>query len=275
MAGWVLKGGEDYLHHLDYIRAVKNPQWWSQECGPKMLAGEPVFAWMNKTQSLFGSAGIYARGRVVRFLPNGRDNENDLRFWRPEAIAEKRDSTKPHVEFEVQTIHDSDTFLSRDVLAEHPLFRNHNLLTLDIGSVRELTDEQAKELDRLLATPIAATSWDLFSQSPDDELRAKATAWVPGNPKLGSIRKPRNHFVPAIALRRSNGRCELCEWTAPKDRLERPILEVHHIDGLQYDRPDAVGAICPNCHAIIHRGQKGGELNARLRILIAEKESQH
>ena len=272
MPGGVFKGGDDYFRHVDYIRRSKRPQWWSQYLGPKMRPGDPAFVWMNKTESPFGGAGIYARGRIIRVLPNGRDNDEDLLFW-PQETRDKRDSTKPHAEFEVETIHDGDSFLSRGVLDEHPLFRNHQLLKVNVGSACELSDEQVQELDRLLAMSFDAVSWEMFAEVSDAELRMRASAWRPGPARAGSLRRDRNRVVPAIALRRRDGRCELCGWVAPRDRNGGPVLEVHHIDGLNQDVPEAVGAICPNCHAAIHRAHDGETRNNRLRDIVLKKES--
>ncbi|SFB38434.1 5-methylcytosine-specific restriction enzyme A [Lentibacillus halodurans] len=64
--------------------------------------------------------------------------------------------------------------------------------------------------------------------------------------------------VKAYALTRANGICEACGEEAPFVKKDgTPFLEVHHLYRLSdggADQPEAVAAICPNCHRRVHYG---------------------
>jgi 5-methylcytosine-specific restriction protein A len=87
----------------------------------------------------------------------------------------------------------------------------------------------------------------------------------------------RSSDVVAYALVRAAGTCESCDRGAPFLRLDgRPYLEVHHMNRLTDggpDLPEAVAAICPNCHRHVHYGVDGASLNEKLRSGIAVKEA--
>ena len=69
-------------------------------------------------------------------------------------------------------------------------------------------------------------------------------------------------------LARANYHCEACGQPAPFETEEGPYLELHSPfkesdDGLS--RPDQVVAVCPNCHARLHKSVDRIELNQQLR----------
>jgi predicted HNH restriction endonuclease len=70
----------------------------------------------------------------------------------------------------------------------------------------------------------------------------------------------RNPDVVAFAIKRANGKCELCGFDAPfyKAKDGNPYLEVHHWITLSEDGEDTIEnavALCPNCHKQAHFGQ--------------------
>lgn len=78
----------------------------------------------------------------------------------------------------------------------------------------------------------------------------------------------RSDVVKAYVLRRAGGRCEGCEQEAPfLNTRGIPYLEPHHVrrraDGGP-DHPRWVIALCPNCHARVHRSVDGREYNEML-----------
>lgn len=87
----------------------------------------------------------------------------------------------------------------------------------------------------------------------------------------------RSRDVVLYALARAAGLCECCNLEAPFVRGDgRPYLEVHHMNRLTDggpDLPEAVAAICPNCHRQAHYGVDRAGLNDRLRADIAAKET--
>jgi 5-methylcytosine-specific restriction protein A len=81
----------------------------------------------------------------------------------------------------------------------------------------------------------------------------------------------RSGIIKAYVLKRANGKCEGCESPAPfTTSKDEPYLEPHHIarraDGGP-DHPRWVIALCPNCHARVHRGGDGHDYN----IYLAER----
>lgn len=78
----------------------------------------------------------------------------------------------------------------------------------------------------------------------------------------------RSEAVKRYARVRAEGTCEGCKSPAPfTTRDGRPYLEVHHVHRLSDggpDRPDAVIAICPNCHRRVHHGEDGKSFNEEL-----------
>ncbi|MBE3014315.1 HNH endonuclease [Microbispora sp. NEAU-D428] len=73
-------------------------------------------------------------------------------------------------------------------------------------------------------------------------------------------------------LLRAEGRCENPECTGqPEDLTDKgdPILEVDHVDELAKggrDHPEAMIALCPNCHAIKTRGKSRHVLRRKLKL---------
>lgn len=78
-----------------------------------------------------------------------------------------------------------------------------------------------------------------------------------------------SEVVRQFALREADGVCQGCNKEAPfETESGDPYLEVHHITRVSDggpDHPDNVIALCPNCHAEVHDGKKGPQLNEKLR----------
>jgi 5-methylcytosine-specific restriction protein A len=124
-----------------------------------------------------------------------------------------------------------------------------------------------------------------FPDEPDDvpdsldDLRARAIAAA--RPVAAASSDPaetqrryyeRSALVRRYVLARAKGVCEACKGAAPFKRLDgSPYLEAHHTrrvsDGGP-DHPRFVGAVCPTCHAWIHRGQGGRGLNQTLQAYL-------
>lgn len=86
----------------------------------------------------------------------------------------------------------------------------------------------------------------------------------------------RSSDVRRYALARASGICEHCAKAAPFISSDgSPYLEVHHLKRLTDggpDLPNAVAAICPNCHRRFHNGVDGATENAKLIKAIQMKE---
>lgn len=85
----------------------------------------------------------------------------------------------------------------------------------------------------------------------------------------------RSEAVKAYARKRADGICEACEQPEPFNAKSGSALDVHHLYRLSDggpDHPEHVAAVCPNCHARIHRGSDGVEYNQALINKILNKE---
>lgn len=113
--------------------------------------------------------------------------------------------------------------------------------------------------------PLRQAAYDAGSATPAQSVREARQSYI-----------ERSATVRAYALSRADGVCEACSITAPFiTNSGRPYLEVHHIHRLADggpDRPDAVAAICPNCHRAAHFSRDGKSLNDRLKAIIQSKE---
>ena len=86
----------------------------------------------------------------------------------------------------------------------------------------------------------------------------------------------RNPYIIAFALKRSKGKCELCQSNSPFSRPSGMFyLEVHHIISLSKggkDSPNNVAALCPNCHRMLHHGIKKNISSKKLAEKIKKDE---
>lgn len=77
--------------------------------------------------------------------------------------------------------------------------------------------------------------------------------------------------VKLYALARAKGKCEGCKADAPFATRTGPYLEVHHLYRLSDggpDHPDAVIALCPNCHCRAHYSSESNAFNKTLISIV-------
>lgn len=106
---------------------------------------------------------------------------------------------------------------------------------------------------------------------PMHELRLAAyresTKSVPAAQRKAHVHH-RSEVIKAYVLQRAKGSCEGCGEPAPfRTPQGHPYLEPHHIRRRADDGPDHpqwVIAVCPNCHARVHRGEDGNAYNLHL-----------
>lgn len=115
-----------------------------------------------------------------------------------------------------------------------------------------------------------------------DELRqrayeAAANLSGPAGKQAKRTYRERSAAVRGYVLARAKGVCEACGAPAPFQRKDgSPYLEPHHTRRLSDGGPDHprwVGAICPNCHRLIHYGAGGEEVNQELEAYLRNVES--
>lgn len=86
----------------------------------------------------------------------------------------------------------------------------------------------------------------------------------------------RSRQIVLYALERAAGVCEGCGRLAPFVKPSgEPFLEVHHMHRLADggpDRPDAVAALCPNCHRRAHHAHDAEDFNVALQETIVERD---
>lgn len=107
--------------------------------------------------------------------------------------------------------------------------------------------------------------------------RALATAARTATPvERKNVYRKRSYWIKEYALRRAGGTCEGCGMPAPfHTDSDKPYLEVHHIRRLADggpDHPEAVIALCPNCHRRAHYSSDAAVFNAHLERTARELE---
>jgi len=112
-----------------------------------------------------------------------------------------------------------------------------------------------------------------------EELRKRAmTASASGrDPKeRKALARLRSHAIKVYVLKRSGGKCEGCQSSAPfRTSRGLPYLEPHHIRRLSDGGPDHprwVVAACPNCHRRAHYSEDAHSYNGYLASVVAQIE---
>ena len=129
-------------------------------------------------------------------------------------------------------------------------FGSDNLWYAEKGSAQELINEIYRLTGSSEETIAHAIEREADGMSIE-ELNVAAEAYQ----ATTTLRK-RNPYLPAIAKKRANGICQLCQKAAPfVDEKGNPYLEAHHIVPLSANGPDCLEnmvALCPNCHRMVH-----------------------
>jgi hypothetical protein len=98
---------------------------------------------------------------------------------------------------------------------------------------------------------------------------------LPAHDQLTVVRY-RSRAIRIYAVRRANGRCEACDAPAPFITPQgHPYLESHHITRVSDggpDHPQAVIALCPNCHRRAHYSVDAHTFKQQLEGIIRRKE---
>ncbi|WP_152039943.1 HNH endonuclease [Salinigranum salinum] len=107
------------------------------------------------------------------------------------------------------------------------------------------------------------------------ELARNASSNDSPSSKRGGKSHKTSRLVREYALDWANGYCQGCDNPGPfKTPSGDRYLEVHHVfrraDGGP-DHPDAVIALCPNCHSERHYGRRGDQFNRRLIERLRER----
>lgn len=196
-------------------------------------------------------------GRRLKYYLKSRDNVFGEHFQENAAILNHRNLPilcfiRPHSEgaFSYEGVF---TYASINTEPdESKWFELHR--GLNETAVKEISSARYEE-DRLIAEVDKA-------QALTHDALSRLVALAPKKPK----RKPvltlafeRSPYVIAAALRRANGKCEICSSPAPFNKRTdgTPYLEVHHRTRLADDGEDTLGnavAVCPNCHRKAHYG---------------------
>ncbi|KCZ95316.1 hypothetical protein HHI_06584 [Hyphomonas hirschiana VP5] len=211
------------------------------------------------------------------FLYTGEGQRGDMTFKRGNrAIQEHATDGKAILLFEALGKGKLYEFMGEFVCAGWEMIDSHDIDKLERKAIQF-------HLVRADAVADSETDEEIEDQ-PDtsiDDLRTSAyeaaTAVRNSNPKEARrVYRQRSAKIKAYILARAGGVCELTGEKAPfLTKSGHPYLEVHHTqrlsdDGL--DHPRWVAAISPTAHREIHFGERGDELNERLKEIIAEKE---
>lgn len=204
------------------------------------------------------------------FLFYGEGQVGDMEFVRANS------SIASHLE------NHKDIFLFKKVEKAHYRCLGQMICT---GYQYKQSPDVSGELRRAIVfelTPIEALETEIsedISIATLSELRKLALAASTANTTLKSrisLNRQRSQAIKTYALRRADGKCEGCFCSAPFFTTKgAPYLEVHHIYRLSDggpDSPDAVVAICPNCHRQAHYARDAKEFNEHLICVAKQKE---
>jgi 5-methylcytosine-specific restriction protein A len=90
----------------------------------------------------------------------------------------------------------------------------------------------------------------------DLHARVRLAQGIPGERTALTTAFQRDPNVVMWVKRVANGKCQLCETSAPfLDKDGEPYLECHHIEWLSEGGEDSIEnavALCPNCHRQMH-----------------------
>jgi 5-methylcytosine-specific restriction protein A len=138
-------------------------------------------------------------------------------------------------------------------------------LRLKAGEPRQLEATQARDffLDKVKRKN------RLLSDAQLEQIARKQQPARPATSTVERVVYSRDPDIVVYALRRAQGKCELCAQPAPfLTREGLPFLEVHHIDYLAHGGSDTVknvAALCPNCHRRMHALAKPADI-VRLKL---------
>lgn len=243
----------------------------SRERGISMSAKSPmVFIFSSETGKEFGYTNGWNEDRDI-FYYTGEGRNGDQVF----KMGNK--ALRDHVS------NGKDIYLFKNV--SKGMFRFEQQLTLVDYTISAVSDGSGGLRDVIT---FAFTIFESISADPVIDFDKKATLQElrelalndtsNGNETIQQkkvhVRK-RSDAIKAYAHKRAAGVCELCGMPEPFQAKSGNALDVHHLLRLSDggpDHPEHVAAICPNCHARIHRGIDGNELNQQLIAKIRVKE---
>lgn len=155
------------------------------------------------------------------------------------------------------------------------------------SSALELYRRFVSHLEAISNTPILQEEFEKEEKVNKDKARSLSDAELieriaQKKNKLSKERKvvstsySRDQEIAEYAIRRANGKCDLCQMDAPFVKSDgTPYLESHHVDWLSRGGKDVienVSAVCPNCHRKIHvLDEKEDMLKLKKRMLAYSK----
>lgn len=246
----------------------------SRERGISMSAKSPmIFIFSSEAGADFG-------------YKNGWNKERDLFYYTGEGRNGDQEFKMGNKALRDHVSNGKDIYLFKNV--SKGMFRFEEQLTLVDYSLSPVANESGEIRDVIIfaftvfESPVNTNSTELGTSDTLQELRELALMNTTNGDetiqqKKVHVRK-RSEAIKAYARKRASGICELCEMPEPFQAKSGSALEVHHLFRLSDggpDHPEHVAAICPNCHAHIHRGVEGYNLNQKLIAKIRGKEETH
>lgn len=103
-----------------------------------------------------------------------------------------------------------------------------------------------------LAEAIAALPVPIRPLKPLAPSYLDPAEWRPGRRRAGAASPPGWAALRRQVLQRDGG-CVYCGHVPSGDRRDR--LEVNHLHGYRYNRPEALETVCVLCHRVLHAGR--------------------
>ena len=215
--------------------------------------------WISETEFEYSGQGRRGDQTFNRSNPNGRANDdlkNHAEYSKDVHLFEKSVEDDSIVVYLGQLEYVDHDFKQRD--------------DADGNSRREIRFEL-----RLVDSEPSANESVVLDEETLRELAEASSTMDSTSSGRGGRSYRTSRFVREYALDWAEGYCQGCEEEAPFKTLDGdPYLEVHHVfrraDGGP-DHPDAVIALCPNCHSKRHYGRHGDQFNRELIQKLRER----
>ena len=205
------------------------------------------------------------------FIYTGQGQEGDMTFDRTDPNGRNNLAIRDHQQ-ESRSLHvfetDSMDDTVRVYLGEYK-YENHHWRRLPDKN-DNMRDAIRFELQSITDNEVVQPEEDIKNLS-EKGLRELAEGQAEGHPRQHQRQATGYRTSDAIkdyAKRWADGVCQGCGEEAPfEDKHGEPFLEVHHVFRLSDggpDHPDAVIAICPNCHRRSYYGCDNKQFNREL-----------
>jgi|ERR1035437_2587462 5-methylcytosine-specific restriction protein A len=242
--------------------------------------GEFIFLFSGKSGPSYGYSDGWSKDGALYFY-TGEGQVGDMQFTRGNKALQDHLTDGKQIHLFEQLSDGNIRYVAEMVCTGHherqapdKKGRSREVIVFELIPLTAIDDAEG-------LTDDAALEEDLRPTRSLEELRSRALAnsRLLATPMARQVSyRTRSREIKLYALGRATGICEGCGSEAPfVNTLGQPFLEVHHTTRLSDygpDHPNAVIALCPNCHRRAHYAGDSVVFNDCLRQKIVAKEAQ-